>query len=71
MRTTMRADLTAAVRDKAAITALRSAFAAIVANEVTERTTAADEYARLGRDDQSERLRAEADVLNRYLAGES
>lgn len=118
MRTTMRADLTAAVkaRAKAAIAALRSALAAIenaeavpvdestksttgtsqvvgatafgdgaaeaerreltdaevaaiVANEVTERTTAADEYARLGRDDQATRLRAEADVLSRYLKG--
>ncbi|MBM7786113.1 GatB/YqeY domain-containing protein [Tenggerimyces flavus] len=114
MRTTMRADLTVAVkaRDKPAIAALRSALAAIenaeavpvdesstnltgtaqvvgatafgaaeaerreltedevaaiVANEVSERTNAADEYVRLGRDDQAERLRAEAEVLNHYL----
>lgn len=117
MRTTMRADLTAAVkvRDKPAIAALRSALAAIenaeavpldestdlsgtaqivggtpfgsaeaerrsltedevaaiVAREVSERTSAAAEYVRLGRDDQAARLRAEAEVLSRYLAAGS
>ena len=40
---------------------------AIVRNEVTERVTAADGYAQHGRDDAAERLRAEADVLRRYL----
>lgn len=42
--------------------------AAIVANEVADRITAAGEYARLGRDDQAARLRAEADVLATYLS---
>ncbi|WP_028921780.1 GatB/YqeY domain-containing protein [Pseudonocardia acaciae] len=39
----------------------------IVENEVRERSAAAREYERLGRDDQAERLRAEAEVLARYL----
>ncbi|ONI91863.1 hypothetical protein ALI22I_06900 [Saccharothrix sp. ALI-22-I] len=39
----------------------------IVAAEVTQRSTAAAEYERLGRADQAERLRAEADVLRRHL----
>jgi uncharacterized protein len=39
----------------------------IVENEVRERSVAAEEYERLGRDDQAERLRAEAEVLSRYL----
>ncbi|GAA1299324.1 GatB/YqeY domain-containing protein [Saccharothrix xinjiangensis] len=39
----------------------------IVEGEVRERSTAAAEYERLGRDDVAERLRAEAEVLNRYL----
>ncbi|AXB44104.1 GatB/YqeY domain-containing protein [Amycolatopsis albispora] len=40
---------------------------AIVEAEVRQRTEAADEYAQLGRDDQATRLRAEAEVLRRYL----
>lgn len=114
MRTTLRRDLTAALkaRDRVAVAALRSAIAAIenaaavpaapidtsvgdehfagakigvgaaeaprrvltesdersiLAAEVRERTTAAEEYERLGRTDQAARLRAEADVLARYL----
>ena len=39
----------------------------IVQNEVRERTDAADEYERLGRTEQAERLRAEARVLSRHL----
>ncbi|MGH3434565.1 MAG: GatB/YqeY domain-containing protein [Thermocrispum sp.] len=42
---------------------------AIVEREVADSVLAAEEYARLGRDDQAERLRAEAAVLSRYLAG--
>jgi len=115
MRTTLRRDLTAALkaRDRVAVAALRSAIAAlenaeavptdqaidtaagtdrvagapvglgvteadrrdltesdersILAAEVRERTTAAEEYEQLGRTDQATRLRAEADVLRRYL----
>lgn len=39
----------------------------IVENEVRERSVAAQEYKQLGRDDLAERLRAEAEVLSRYL----
>ncbi|EHR62573.1 GatB/YqeY domain-containing protein [Saccharomonospora cyanea] len=39
----------------------------IVENEVRQRTAAADEYERLGRVEAAERLRAEAEVLNRHL----
>jgi uncharacterized protein YqeY len=39
----------------------------IVEKEVRERTVAAQEYERLGRDDVAERLRSEAGVLSRYL----
>ncbi len=39
----------------------------IVENEVRERSVAAKEYERLGRDDHAERLRSEAEVLNRHL----
>jgi uncharacterized protein YqeY len=39
----------------------------IVENEVLERSVAAGEYERLGRDDAAERLRAEAEVLSRHL----
>ncbi|OZM74810.1 hypothetical protein CFN78_00885 [Amycolatopsis antarctica] len=114
MRTTMRQDLTTALkaRDRVAVAALRSALAAIenaeappaetadrsgegghvagasagvgsteverlplteselravVEAEVRERSAAAAEYTRLGQADAAERLRAEAEVLNRYL----
>jgi len=115
MRTSMRGDLTAALkaRDRVAVSALRSALAAIenaeapaadhpgvravesehiagsvvgqgaaeverndlsdlelhaiVETEVQERSVAAAEYERIGRDDLAQRLRAEADVLSRYL----
>ncbi|MEU3269643.1 GatB/YqeY domain-containing protein [Saccharomonospora sp. NPDC006951] len=40
---------------------------AVVENEVRERRAAALEYERLGRADAAERLRAEADVLDRHL----
>lgn len=40
---------------------------AIVEAEVHERSTSAREYERLGREDAALRLRAEADVLDRYL----
>lgn len=40
---------------------------AIVEKEVRDRSASAEEYARLGRDDLAERLRAEAGVLGRYL----
>jgi uncharacterized protein YqeY len=116
MRTTMRRDLTAALkaRDRVAVSALRSALAAIdnaeavpapdarmsssehvagaavgvgsaeaarreltpddlhaiVAAEVAERVDAATGYARSGRQDAADRLRAEADVLRRYLRPE-
>ncbi|MEV1249288.1 GatB/YqeY domain-containing protein [Nonomuraea sp. NPDC050022] len=39
----------------------------ILEKEVRERSVAAQEYERLGRDDHAERLRAEAEVLSRYL----
>jgi uncharacterized protein len=39
----------------------------IVENEVRERSVAAQEYEHLGRHDLAERLRAEAEVLGRYL----
>jgi uncharacterized protein len=39
----------------------------IVRAEVTERVTAAGEYERRGQEDWAGRLRAEADVLRRYL----
>ncbi|GAA3465184.1 GatB/YqeY domain-containing protein [Saccharothrix longispora] len=39
----------------------------IVEDEVRERSVAALEYERLGRDDLAERLRAEAEVLGRHL----
>jgi uncharacterized protein YqeY len=116
MRTTLRRDLTAALkaRDRVAVAALRSAIAAlenaeavptdqaidttagnehvagapvglgvteadrrdltesdvrsILEAEVRERTTAAAEYDGLGRPDEAARLRAEAEVLGRYVA---
>ncbi|WP_193789949.1 GatB/YqeY domain-containing protein [Streptomonospora alba] len=118
MRTHLRRDLTAALknRDKVAASALRSALAAIenaessgvdsavpadggehvagaavgvgaaeaerrvltesdvhavVAREVSERSASAQEYVRLGREDAADRLRAEADVLSRYLNAEA
>lgn len=40
----------------------------IVAHEIRERTTSADEYDHLGRADAADRLRAEAAVLERALA---
>lgn len=39
----------------------------IVENEIRERSTAAAEYDRLGRTDLADRVRAEAEVLSRYL----
>lgn len=39
----------------------------ILEGEVRERSAAAREYEQLGRSDQAERLRAEAEVLSRYL----
>jgi hypothetical protein len=39
----------------------------IVESEVRERSVAAAEYEQLGRNDFAERLRAEAEVLSRYL----
>ncbi|MBB5808776.1 uncharacterized protein YqeY [Saccharothrix ecbatanensis] len=39
----------------------------IVENEIGERSVAAAEYDRLGRTDLADRLRAEAEVLSRYL----
>jgi len=39
----------------------------IVENEIRERAAAAKEYEQLGRTDLAERLRAEAEVLNRHL----
>lgn len=39
----------------------------IVENEVSERSAAAQEYEQLGRTDLAQRLRAEAEVLSRYL----
>jgi uncharacterized protein len=39
----------------------------ILENEVRERSAAAEEYERFGRDDRAEQLRAEAEVLSRYL----
>jgi uncharacterized protein YqeY len=42
---------------------------AIVGAEISDRRAAADEYDRLGRPDQCERLRREADVLADLLAG--
>lgn len=118
VRTHLRRDLTAALknRDKVAAAALRSALAAIenaessgvdpavpadgsehvagaavgvgaaeaerrvltepdvhaiVAREVSERSASAQEYVRLGREDAADRLRAEADVLSRYLSAEA
>lgn len=44
---------------------------AIVAREVSERSASAQEYARLGRDDAADRLRAEAEILGRYLNAEA
>jgi uncharacterized protein YqeY len=41
--------------------------AAIVRDEVTEREVAADVLARVGRSDQAERLRAQANLLTAYL----
>jgi uncharacterized protein YqeY len=114
MRSSLRRDLTAALkaRDAVAIAALRSALAAIenaesadgcseprtaegehiagsaaglgaaeverrhlteadlraiIEAEVRERSVAAEGYVHVGRDDRAERLRAEADVLRRYL----
>lgn len=40
---------------------------AILETQVAERVSAAADYQRLGRDDESERLRQEADVVRRYL----
>lgn len=40
----------------------------IIEVEVADRTTAAAEYDRLGRTDRAAQLRAEAEVLGRYLA---
>ena len=40
---------------------------AILETQVAERVSAAADYKRLGRDDESERLRQEADVVRRYL----
>lgn len=40
---------------------------AVLLDEVAQRVTAADEYARLDRTDAADRLRAEAAVLDRYL----
>jgi uncharacterized protein len=42
---------------------------AIVAAEISDRRSAADDYERMGRADQAERLRREADVLADLLAG--
>ncbi|CAM4218315.1 GatB/YqeY domain-containing protein [Kibdelosporangium persicum] len=107
MRTTLRRDLTEAIkaRNRVAISALRSALAAIenaeappmddhpkemmaagagsteierrhltdadlyaiVASEVEQRSAAADQYDKLGREDVAARLRAEADVLRHHL----
>jgi uncharacterized protein len=39
----------------------------IVENEMRERLVAADEYEQIGRPDLAERLRAEAEVLSRYV----
>jgi len=39
----------------------------VIEAEIQERSTAATEYERLGRDDHAGRLRAEAEVLQRYV----
>jgi uncharacterized protein len=39
----------------------------VINNEVRERSTAADEYEQLGRTDHANQLRAEAEILRRYL----
>jgi uncharacterized protein YqeY len=39
----------------------------IVENEMRERSAAAEEYEQIGRTDLAERLRAEAEVLSRYV----
>lgn len=44
-----------------------AALRSIIENEVRERSVAAEEYEQLGRNDLAERLRAEAEVLSRYL----
>lgn len=115
MRTTLRRDLTAALkaRDSVAVAAIRSALAAIdnaeappadgagprtvegehiagsaaglgateveplhltradlraiVETEMRERSDAAREYERIGRHDEAQRVRSEADVLSRYV----
>ena len=114
MRSSLREDLTAAIKakDRIAVTALRSVLAAIenagavpadhpsssvtgnehfagaaslgeteavrrelteaelrtiVEQEVHERTVAAQEFEQFGRDEHALRLRAEAEVLRRYL----
>ncbi|HSR86714.1 MAG TPA: hypothetical protein VLM11_21265 [Streptosporangiaceae bacterium] len=43
-------------------------IAAMVAAEISDRRSAADDYERMGRADQAERLRREADVLADLLA---
>lgn len=44
---------------------------AIVRGEVEERSQAADEYTKLGKVAQAERLRREADVLREYLPADA
>ncbi len=46
-----------------------SAVRSIIETEARDRTAAAEEYERLGRTDQAARLRAEAEVLSKYLGG--
>ncbi len=43
---------------------------ALLRSEVEERCQAADEYTKLGKVDQAERLRSEAEVLREYLPAE-
>ncbi|MBO9517685.1 MAG: GatB/YqeY domain-containing protein [Porphyrobacter sp.] len=45
-----------------------SATQALLAKEVQERLSAAQEYEGLGREDQATRLRGEAQLITRYLA---
>jgi uncharacterized protein YqeY len=44
---------------------------AIVRSQVEERSQAADEYSKLGKVDQADRLRTEVEILREYLPAEA
>jgi uncharacterized protein YqeY len=69
MQARLRAALTKALSSRDAVAAAEADIAGIVSAEIADRRSAANDYDRLGRTEQSALLRREADVLATMLDG--